>query len=338
MRKWTTTSQFIRDLLQGAKNSGVDTQEKLRLVGIPPKKLNQKSITLTQDQLQLLVNLLAAELNDINLGLLAKPLHPRAIKLAYYCAINGESVGDAIEIFCEFFNSYENSLRYLFITESDFAYFRILPNSDKELVNNYPLVYWASIIYRMLCHMSEQRLTLKAASFNHAAPNYVSEYQFMFYNSLIHFNEKRTELIFPLATMHRPIVNRIKWDNSALTSELIISQFIVPHNLGPHIQTWLTRKLRLLKKMPSIEETSQHFAMTRQTMLRKLAKENTNFQEIKHRVWREAACQMLLESNRSVSEIALELGFSEAASFSRAFKRWTGFSPRGFRSAEQPGG
>ena len=87
--------------------------------------------------------------------------------------------------------------------------------------------------------------------------------------------------------------------------------------------------------MPSIEEASQHFGMTRQTMLRKLAKENINFQQIKHRVWSEAACQMLLESNRSVNEIALELGFSEAASFSRAFKRWTGFSPRGFRSFEQ---
>jgi AraC-like DNA-binding protein len=34
-----------------------------------------------------------------------------------------------------------------------------------------------------------------------------------------------------------------------------------------------------------------------------------------------------------LSEVALLLGYSELSAFSRAFRRWTGRSPRAFRSA-----
>jgi len=133
--------------------------------------------------------------------------------------------------------------------------------------------------------------------------------------------------------MSAPIVNRIKWDNEIFSVELIISQFIVPQSLGAHLEAWLSRKLSLTHQMPSIEETSRHFAMTRQTMLRRLSKENTHFQDIKNQAWKEAACHLLEESNKPISSIALQLGFSEAAAFSRAFKRWTKQTPKQYRNS-----
>lgn len=42
---------------------------------------------------------------------------------------------------------------------------------------------------------------------------------------------------------------------------------------------------------------------------------------------------LLLESGRPISEICRECGYTELAVFSAAFKRWTGKSPRDFRSA-----
>ena len=52
-------------------------------------------------------------------------------------------------------------------------------------------------------------------------------------------------------------------------------------------------------------------------------------------VAREARCavarQMLEESERKIYEVAVALGYSDPAHFTRAFQRWTGLTPRDFR-------
>lgn len=47
----------------------------------------------------------------------------------------------------------------------------------------------------------------------------------------------------------------------------------------------------------------------------------------------EAACQSLLRSNKSVKEIAFEVGFNDVPHFHRAFKKNKGTSPLGFRKS-----
>jgi len=47
---------------------------------------------------------------------------------------------------------------------------------------------------------------------------------------------------------------------------------------------------------------------------------------------REAAERYLAASALSIAEIGYLLGYSEAAAFHRAFKRWTGQTPHSFRA------
>jgi len=51
------------------------------------------------------------------------------------------------------------------------------------------------------------------------------------------------------------------------------------------------------------------------------------------RVRLEQACQMLIETNLSISQIALKLGYSEIRYFTQAFKREKGIGPLAFRKA-----
>ena len=55
--------------------------------------------------------------------------------------------------------------------------------------------------------------------------------------------------------------------------------------------------------------------------------------ELLKKMKRDRAERLLRETDRPVSEIGRECGYAELAVFSAAFKRWTGKSPRDFRSA-----
>ncbi len=45
----------------------------------------------------------------------------------------------------------------------------------------------------------------------------------------------------------------------------------------------------------------------------------------------EAARKMLSDPDRKIRDVALLLGYSDAAHFTRAFQRWTGLTPSAFR-------
>ena len=53
--------------------------------------------------------------------------------------------------------------------------------------------------------------------------------------------------------------------------------------------------------------------------------------------FRESA-QLLEQSDLTVEQIALRLGYSSPANFSRAFRRWSGHAPGAYRRAEVPRG
>ena len=57
----------------------------------------------------------------------------------------------------------------------------------------------------------------------------------------------------------------------------------------------------------------------------------TTYRGLRQSVIREYAILRLLDGSVSASEIATDLGYSDLASFSHAFKHWTGHPPTGFR-------
>ena len=59
----------------------------------------------------------------------------------------------------------------------------------------------------------------------------------------------------------------------------------------------------------------------------------TTFQEKRTQARMSAAAVLLVETAASVTEIAMELGYSSAEHFSGAFRRFYGLSPRAYRSA-----
>ncbi|CAI8248416.1 MAG: HTH-type transcriptional regulator VirS [Marinobacterium sp. xm-d-530] len=81
-----------------------------------------------------------------------------------------------------------------------------------------------------------------------------------------------------------------------------------------------------------MESVANKLNITTRTLRRKLADEGTRFQDIKDSVRRDHAIHLLNQSALSIQSIASQLGYSETAAFIRAFTKWTGQTPKVFRT------
>lgn len=80
-----------------------------------------------------------------------------------------------------------------------------------------------------------------------------------------------------------------------------------------------------------IEAVAEQLFMSDRTLKRQLATEGTSFSTIVDEVRYRRAISLLSRTDYSLEQIADELGYSDVANFSRAFKRWSGRSPSNWR-------
>lgn len=73
---------------------------------------------------------------------------------------------------------------------------------------------------------------------------------------------------------------------------------------------------------------AEKMGVSRQTLYRRLKAEGASFETVLDGLRRTLALHYLAGGRTSVNETAYLVGFSDPAAFSRAFKRWTGLSPR----------
>ncbi len=71
--------------------------------------------------------------------------------------------------------------------------------------------------------------------------------------------------------------------------------------------------------------------MSPRTLQRRLAEEGTTFNSVVDEVRHHSAKLRLADGALTLAEVGYLVGFEEQSSFTRAFKRWTGVSPREYR-------
>jgi len=78
----------------------------------------------------------------------------------------------------------------------------------------------------------------------------------------------------------------------------------------------------------TLEGIARRAGVSSKTIDRHLHKEGLRFREAADKVRYERACELLCAPGASVTQVALQLGFSDTANFSRSFRRVAGIAPR----------
>ena len=98
---------------------------------------------------------------------------------------------------------------------------------------------------------------------------------------------------------------------------------------------WLTLIPRLDSKALTVEHIAQLFGINRQSLQRRLKTSGTSLTEELGKLKKQRAIEDLVHTDKPVATIGETLGFNNPASFTRAFKTWTGQSPRDYRKTHK---
>jgi AraC-like DNA-binding protein len=95
------------------------------------------------------------------------------------------------------------------------------------------------------------------------------------------------------------------------------------------VENWLQADL---SEPPSLQATANAASISERQLQRKLAEENISFREILSQLRYKRARQLIGSTDATISEIAIELGYSALPNFTRAFTYWSGLSPAEYRA------
>jgi len=168
----------------------------------------------------------------------------------------------------------------------------------------------------------------KALHVTHAEPAYRAEYQRIFRARVVFGSDKNALRIdeallssYRLPPSSRYVSGVLKEHAETLLKRLERSQSMrgrVESLLMPILQTGDVRMDMVTGKL----------GLSRQTLFRKLKTEGVTFEQVLDELRYKLALHYLSANKASVNQTACLVGYSDPAAFSRAFKRWTGFSPR----------
>ncbi|MEP5764379.1 MAG: AraC family transcriptional regulator ligand-binding domain-containing protein [Halieaceae bacterium] len=173
--------------------------------------------------------------------------------------------------------------------------------------------------------------------FSHAAPAHAAVYQ-DYLHAPFSFSAARTSYRLPIALA---ATANTTGDNASyqLTQQLCNSLLAKT----PRSQSSMAdrvRTLMLLRPIESISETevARNLFVSKRTLARRLEAEGSGYRQIREQFLHELARGYLQEPNQTVDTVAASLGYHDAAAFRKAFKRWTGMTPREFRAVSMASG
>lgn len=184
---------------------------------------------------------------------------------------------------------------------------------------------WRSSINRLLGQILEAPFPSVRMLFPYPAPSHWRAYEQTFgcpveFDAGVdewHYDARAQDQELPNANPMAVLIFQTFW------KQLLIED-VDYQNLIPSITTILMSQHGNCKNIDSLAE---RLRISVRTLHRRLAAEGVTYQSIVDDVRRRLALRYLEQTSMTTDQIAERVGFSDAANFRKAFKRWTGLTP-----------
>jgi AraC-like DNA-binding protein len=326
----TIAIQQVEQILLGAREKGADVEGLLQRAGISPALLESPLSRVTQAQYAALIFVLRHAMRDELWGLCRRPLPLGSFAMGCRLLIGARTLGEALQV----------GLRYYRLLLADFvprlqvhrgvARVSLGSHGQPSPALAYAERAFSFLSYGLACWLVARRVPLLAVDYPPSALGHSNDAGTLF-QAPVHYDQPCTGWRFEARWLELPVVQNAQSLGEFL--QQAPASLLVKYRDQSSLTERIRRILRrhLAEELPSLEDIGRQLAMTPQTLRRRLHEEGRGFREIKDDLRRDAAIEYLARPELTLPEIAALLGFSEASTFHRAFKHWTGVAPGEYR-------
>ena len=327
---------YFHVALELAERKGLSIAKLCEAVGIMESEAYDHELSFSSEQLSLLWRYLCVELEDEFLGFTNRPCKIGVFFTACKLARHSPNLHYLLRDMSRIYELIESDVSIDFVKSGDGFSLTVANKADcndiKHFITEFTLFNW----HRLACWFTDTKIKPLYATFKYEKPDHADIYEQLF-QCQVYFNGEENSLVFDDSVKHlQPM--RSRKEVYEFLNALPICSFSVPgkdNSVEGRVVNLITRLSKSRLSIPSLDIMAFNLNMSRTTLSRKLAEENTSYSKLKEFVRRELVEDKLRGTNMTISQISDFVGFSEPASLNRAFKRWTGQTPRQFRKMQR---
>jgi AraC-like DNA-binding protein len=328
------TGGISRLAYKHAQALGIGLEAQLLKAGLTREQIeNPRTPIKVRDQIKFL-NLVASALDDDFLGFrLAQACDLREIGLVYYVLASSEMLIDALQRAVRYSTIVNEGVRQTFIDGKNiglsFEYVGVSRHPDRHQIE-----FWITVLVRTCRQLTGFRLVPERVRLTHhrTAGTELAE----IFGNDIEFGASVDDVIFPATIRSSRVVSADPYLNNLLISYCEEALAYRKKNRGSFQSAVENAIAPLLPHgKATASDVARQLGLSQRTFARRLSTEGLTFSELLENLRSDLASRYLLEGDMGVSEVAWLLGYREVGSFSHAFRRWTGKTPREVLRAER---
>ncbi|WP_233208411.1 AraC family transcriptional regulator [Pollutimonas subterranea] len=329
---FTVSIGFLQDLLSSLEGICAQGQfnEFLNQAGIPAALTKQDNARVTHNQLVRLYQAAAVGTGDEMMGLWSRSIRSGALKLLCKGLLDASSVSVAMYRFTQFWNLLLDDYELVFSDKDTYPCIAVRPRRPDVALNRFGHALMLKLIHGVASWLVGRELPLHRITLGFDCPVYAEDYRILF-PVAVTFNASCSSISFPEGIgklgFRRSYAELLPFLQRA-PRDWIFTTY-KEHSFQLKVREYLHSGGRLHH---SLTEVADSLHMSTRTLIRRLAAENTSFQNIKDGLRRDLAILDLTISNKSLDDIAHGLGFKSVSVFHRAFKISTGSTPGAYRN------